>query len=105
MSTALTSLDRKLLRWLDEDESKFERYIAKHPEAADRVERLLELGADAQNLMQSALSAAVAAPVDLVERLTVAVGKDRDTGPGSSILDLMGVGIATLVLWAEPPSD
>jgi hypothetical protein len=105
MTVALTSLDRKLLRWLDEDESKFERYIEKHPEAADRVERLLELGLDAQQRMQTALSAAVAAPVDLVERLALTIGQDSDTGAASSVLDLFGVGIATVLAWAEPPTD
>jgi hypothetical protein len=97
----LTSLDRKLLRWLDEDEAKFERYIAKHPEAADRVDELLALGPALQQALSNALAAAVAAPSDLAARISASFDFSNDTSIGSVVMDLFGVGLATTQVWID----
>jgi hypothetical protein len=95
-SAQLSSLDIRLLDWLENDTDRFEKYITKHPEVADRVEQLLDGGAVLAGRLSEALSAAVAAPLDLAERLTASIGKDRSTDAASVALDLFGVGAQTL---------
>jgi hypothetical protein len=96
---SLTALDRKLLDWLDNDQSRFEKYITAHPEAADRIDQLLDFGADAQRLLREALSESLVGPVGLFERLTEKVVPGSDTEPSSVVLDIFGVGIATVNTW------
>jgi anti-sigma factor RsiW len=98
-NTSLSALDRKLLLWLDSDTDRFERYITKHPEAADRVEELLALGDDVRDALRAALATAVAAPIDLVERIAANLNVNSDTAPSSVIMDLFGVGLETVQLW------
>jgi hypothetical protein len=99
--TALSPLDRKLMKWLDDEPTRFERYIEKHPEAADRIDQLLSLGADTQRALGEALTESVAAPLDLVARLTEAVVPGNDTATASVLLDLFGVGTATVQTWLD----
>ncbi len=97
MSTLqLTPLDKRLLDWLENDTSRFEKYITAHPEAADRIDEILELGAAFRGRLTEALTVAVAAPLDLAERLTASIGKDRSTDPASVALDIFGIGPRTV---------
>jgi hypothetical protein len=101
MTKQLTPLDRKLMKWLDDEPSRFERYIEKHPEAADRIDQLLSLGADAQRAISEALSESIAAPLDLVARLTEDIVPGHDTATASVVLDLFGIGAATVTTWLD----
>ncbi len=101
MGVQLTPLDRKLMKWLDDEPSRFERYIEKHPEAADRIDQLLSLGADAQRAITDALSDSLAAPVDLMARLTERVVPGHDTAVASVVLDIFGVGGETIKTWFD----
>jgi hypothetical protein len=98
-SPSLSALDVRLLDWLENDSDRFEKYITKHPEVADRVEHLLDLGVEWRTTMTDALTHAVAAPIDLAERLTASIGKDRSTDAASVALDLFGVGPRTIQLF------
>jgi hypothetical protein len=98
-SMILTSLDRKLLDWLDNDTSRFEKYITAHPEAADRIDQLLALGTDVQRMLSEALTESLAGPVGLFERLTERITPGTDTAASSVVLDIFGVGPATVNTW------
>jgi hypothetical protein len=100
----LSSLDRKLMKWLDDEPSKFERYIEKHPEAADRIDQLLSLGLDAQRAISEALTDSLAAPVDLLARLSERVVPGNDTAVASVMLDIFGVGGETVRTWFDTQS-
>lgn len=97
-SLELTPLDRRLLDWLENDTPRFEKYITSHPEAGDRIDQILELGAVFRDRLNNALFEAIAAPVDLAERLTASIGKDRSTDAASVALDIFGVGPRTVGL-------
>ncbi len=61
MSASLATLQR----WLDKDPGRLERYLARHPEAADALDRATELAGD----VRDALASAVSVPTGLAERL------------------------------------
>lgn len=93
----------RLDRWLDQNPTRFERYLAAHPEVADRYEHSHELGDRARN----ALAAAVDAPIDLAARLRARLADANDTSFAAVGLDLMGLGLAAArtLLDAGPPVD
>ncbi|MFN0091279.1 MAG: hypothetical protein ACKVWR_13585 [Acidimicrobiales bacterium] len=64
--------DRKLLDWLDDEPDKLERYLAQHPEEADRLETLVPPPAALHESLQHALET----PVGLLERLREAMRPD-----------------------------
>ncbi len=98
----LTSLDKQLLRWLDADTPRFERYIAAHPEAADRIDQLLSLGDDVARLLSTALDDVLAVPHDLMARLSAAFGTGDDTGAATVGMDLFGIATDTFTIWLNP---
>lgn len=95
----LTPLDKRLLRWLDTDQARFERYIASHPEAGDRIDQILSLGEDVQRLLSGALDDILAIPVGFVDRISASLQPARDLGAGSVAMDLLGIGTETLNTW------
>jgi hypothetical protein len=99
---SLTSLDKRLLSWLDSDTPRFERYIAAHPEAADRIDQLLSLGDDVQRLLSSTLDDVLAVPHDLMGRLSAALGTGEDTGAATVGMDLFGIATDTFTIWLNP---
>jgi hypothetical protein len=101
-NATLTPLDRKLLGWLDTDSDRFEKYIAAHPEAGDRIGQLVELGADVQQVLRRAIAEAAAVPIDFAERMAVLMQPDRDTGAGSLLMDIFSVGFSTMNVWVSP---
>jgi hypothetical protein len=82
----------RLERWLRDDPERVERHLRRHPEAADLLDQATALGAD----LRAALSEAVALPADLLERLTARVDGLGDTGAPTTVLDLLGGGIAAM---------
>jgi hypothetical protein len=101
-SPQLSALDIRLLDWLENDTDRFEKYITKHPDVADRIEQLLDGGAVLAARLNEALSVAVAAPLDLAERLTASIGRDRSTDAASVALDLFSIGAQTFNLLISP---
>jgi hypothetical protein len=95
----LTPLDRKLLRWLETDTDRFERYIAAHPAAGDRIDQLLGFGEILQKAFQNTFAEAVAVPADFADRMALIMQPDRDTGAGSLMMDMFSVGLGTVNLW------
>jgi len=96
-SSALSRRDAKLLGWLERDPDRFERYLAAHPDLADHIDELIErtyaFGAQARQ----ALSQAVDIPVGLAERVQAnALRGQASTDAASVMLDLLGVGFATI---------
>ena len=83
---------RRLDHWLETDPDRFERYLRKHPEVADVYENMNTLS----DHVRSAFTDAVHAPLDLAERLFDRTGERSDTSDSAVVLDLFGVGFATL---------
>jgi hypothetical protein len=93
---------KRLDYWLDNKPAKFERYLAAHPEVADRFEAANPLAGLAENVRDT-LSAAIAAPIDLAARLRERLLSERDdTSPLAVALDLGTLGAATLSMLAGP---
>jgi hypothetical protein len=82
----------RLEKWLIDDPDRFERYIGRHPEAADLLDTATELAAD----VRTALFDAVQMPVDLSARLLADVRGAGDSGPGTIVMDMLGGGLATV---------
>jgi hypothetical protein len=96
---------RRLEYWLDHKPERFERYLAAHPEIADRFEEANPLR-DRLPAFREALDAAVTAPLDLAARLRDRLLEERtETSALAVLLDLGGVGPATLALLAGPVVD
>ena len=94
----------RLLRWLDDNPSKLEKYLGKHPEAEPELEQLSPLPAPASR----ALANALAAPIDLAERLRARMAiQESPTDPAAVARDLIGLGwrTATLLFGEEPPGE
>ncbi len=90
---------KRLDRWLETDPDRFERYLRKHPEVADVYENMNTLS----DHVRSAFTSAVNAPIDLAERLFDRSAEQSDTSEGAVMLDLFGVGFATLkTLFLDP---
>ena len=82
----------RLLRWLDKKPEKLERYLGKHPEAEVELEQLIELPATAS----WALASALAAPLDLSERLRQRLDvRPAPTDTQAVVTDLLGLGLRT----------
>jgi hypothetical protein len=96
----LTSTDKRLLRWLDTDQDRFERYITAHPEAGDRIDQILALSEDVQRLLSGALDDILAVPTGLIDRLTSAL-HGSDLGAGTVAMDLLGIGTDTIATWFD----
>ncbi len=96
---------KRLDYWLDHKPAKFERYLADHPEVADRFEAANPLAGLADNVRET-LSAAIVAPIDLAARLRERLlGERDDTSPLAVALDLGTLGAATLSMLAGPLID
>ena len=96
------ALDAKLLKWLDHDPGRFERYITAHPEIADRIDELTSLRAATESV-RSALMHALEVPVGLAERMAAKLSvPDASTDPASVIVDLLGLGAATMQVLLDP---
>ena len=94
---------QRLDRWLEHNPSRFERYLAAHPDVADLYENRDPLGARARE----ALAAAVEVPFGLAARLRDRLSDEHDTSFGAVGLDLLGLGLATAQMFIEPepPED
>ncbi len=98
----LTSLDKRLLKWLDTDTTRFERYITAHPEAADRIDQILALGDEVQRMLNGALDDVLAVPHDFIDRLSASFGTANDTSVTTVAMDLFGIPADTLTIWLNP---
>ena len=95
-------LEAKLLNWLDHDPDRFERYLAAHPEVTDRVDELTLVSSFGETF-RSALGLAIEVPLDLAQRMATKLSaKNSGTDAMSVLLDLMGVGSATLQVFLDP---
>ena len=65
---ARTISDRRLLNWLENDPGRLERYLAEHPTAADRLDRLTEW----DDTVRTSLRSLLAVPEGLRDRLASA---------------------------------
>ena len=65
---ATTISDGRLLSWLESDPGRLERYLAEHPAAADRLDRLTEW----DDTVRSGLRSLLSVPDGLRERLAAA---------------------------------
>ena len=82
----------RLLRWLDEKPEKLEKYLGKHPEAEVELEQLVELPVPAS----SALASALAAPLDLSDRIRRRLDvRPAPTDTQAVVSDLLGLGLRT----------
>jgi hypothetical protein len=95
----------RLERWLETDPDRLERYLGRHPEAADLLDAATALPAR----VRVALVEALEIPEGLAARLLAGVAGQGDAGLGTTVLDLFGSGLATLRIlsgWdqAEPPT-
>lgn len=101
-ATLNPKLEAKLLSWLDHDPDRFERYVAAHPEVTDRVDELTR-GASFGETFRVALEQALEVPLDLAQRMATSLSaKNSGTDAMSVLLDLMGVGSATLQVFLDP---
>jgi hypothetical protein len=82
----------RLEHWLMNDPDRLERYLTRHPEAADLLESATELASD----IRSALFEAVQVPSDLYTRLLADVRGAGDSGPGTIVMDVLGGGVAAV---------
>lgn len=85
---ARRATDVQLLRWLDAEPERLERYIDKFPAEADRVDDLTSLAPE----VTSGLSEAVRPPDDLAERVRAMFTPDPLARETAEVLyDLMGL--------------
>ena len=94
----------RLLRWLDDNPEKLERYLGKHPEAEPELDRLVQLPAPAC----SALANALAAPADLTDRLRSRLAvRSSPTDTQAVVTDLLSLGrrTARLLFSDQSPSE
>lgn len=98
MTAFLQPSTQRLDRWLEHNPSRFERYLASHPEVADRYDERNALGERARE----ALAAAVDAPLDLAARLRSRLSDAHDTSFAAVGLDLIGLGFAAAQILIEP---
>ena len=101
MNVFVNASPAKLDRWLERDPDRFARYLAAHPEIADRYDDLTRLG----NETKDALVAALDVPFDLAARLRTRLAASDDTSPTAVVFDLVGLGVATIRELADPPID
>lgn len=92
---------KRLDRWLDEKPERFSRYLASHPEVADRYESTTQL----RPAVRDALVRAVDVPLDLAARLRARLVIDDDTATASVAFDLLGLGFATAKTLMDPGTD
>lgn len=92
---------KRLNRWLDEKPDRFSRYLASHPDVADRYDTETQL----RPAVRDALARAVDAPLDLAARLRERLIVDDDTSPASVAVDLLGLGFATAKTLLDPRPD
>ena len=96
-ASALSRQDAKLLGWLEHDPGRFEKYLAAHPELADHIDALIERSYQLGTQARQVLSEAIEVPVGLAERIQAKALSGRDaTDAASVVLDLLGVGFATM---------
>lgn len=98
--------ERRLLDWLDNDPVRLERYLARFPDEADRLERLTALGGKARQ----ALADAFTVPEGLVERLGIQPPDDYRRETREVAFDLLGLAWHTMrALMSDsethPPGD
>ncbi|MGD9793621.1 MAG: hypothetical protein AB7V43_09075 [Acidimicrobiia bacterium] len=74
--------DAQLLEWLDNDPERLERHLRKHPADEARLDRATQL-TEAQ---LTEMSAAVAPPVDMTDRLRIRLVTDPSTSAALSTM-------------------
>ena len=92
---------RRLEKLLETKPAKFEKYLARYPELADLFEDVNPF-ADLSGVARRTLESAVSAPFDFAARMrTRLVDEQQETSPFAVLLDLTGVGLATLKMLAD----
>jgi hypothetical protein len=74
--------DDTLLNWLDNQPDRLEKYLAAHPDAADRLDQMTMLSPEVEHQ----LSAAVAPTADFSARMAEGLRADPSAGQAASIV-------------------
>jgi hypothetical protein len=83
---------QRLDHWLETDPDRFEKYLRAHPEVADVYENMNSISTTVRTALQGALES----PIDIVARFWDRTAERTDTAQAAVVLDLLGVGLATL---------
>jgi hypothetical protein len=91
--------DDTLLNWLDNQPDRLEKYLASHPDAADRLDRMTTLSPE----VGQQLSVAVAPTADFSARMAEGLRTDPSAGQAASIVfDLFALPWRTASFLLDP---
>jgi hypothetical protein len=91
--------DDTLLHWLDNQPDRLEKYLASHPDAADRLDQMTTLSAE----VGEQLTKAVAPTADFPARMAESLRVDPSAGQAASIVfDLFALPWRTASFLIDP---